>query len=124
MLLGDAQCELADRIDRAQRADLQRKAFAGAAGSDSGRLEVLQVLEGDRQLVDADLCLRRHKRRGLLEALREIAVLVEQIDQQPDQRPIPLVEIGERKLLVQVVAQGRGILGGERADDVGAWPAA
>ena len=53
--------------------------------------------------------------RDLLERLREVAVLVERVDQQLDEGAVALVEVGERELRAQVVAQRRRVGRGEAA---------
>ena len=74
---------------RRQGGELQRQAFAQAARADARRLEVLQVLQRDLQLVEIDLQLRGQERDQLLQALREIAVVVQRIDQEGDQLVVP-----------------------------------
>jgi len=91
-------------------AQLQRKAFARPAPADSERLQVLQVAQRDAELFDPDHRFGLHQRGDFLEALPEIAVLVERIDQQLDERTVAGQQVHQRELLVQVVAQGRRIV--------------
>ena len=94
-----------------QRGELQRQAFAEAARADARRLEVLQVLQRDLQLVELDFQLGRQERDQFFQALREVAVVVQRIDQQRDQPLVALGEVGERELPQQVRAQGGGVGG-------------
>src|SRR3970282_167079 len=80
---------------RRQGAELQRQAFAQAARADAHRLEVLQVFQHDLQFVEVDLQLRGQERGELLQALREIAIVVQRIDQQGAQLVVPAGQVGE-----------------------------
>jgi hypothetical protein len=91
-----------------QVGQLQRQALGGVAGADAGRVEILQVLQRDLQLVEVDLQLRRQHLGQFLQALRQVAVVVERLDQQPHQAAIALGERHHRQLRAEVVAQRGG----------------
>ncbi len=110
MVLDDVQREPPGGIVGVPGAQLERQAFTRAAAADSNRLQVLQMSQGDRELVDSDHRFRREERGDILEALREVSVLVERIDQQPDQRAVVPLHVEQRELLVQMVAQGRCVV--------------
>src|SRR5215472_17406890 len=64
--------------------------------------------ERDRQLVGVQLQLFGEKLEQLLEGGREIAILVERIDQRGDDLPIAQRQVEQRQLRVEVVAQRAG----------------
>jgi hypothetical protein len=86
---------------------LKCQAFGQVAGADAGRLEILQMLQRDLQILELDAELFGQHGLELRELLREIAVLVQRLDQQCDERAVALRKIGERKLRNQVVPQRR-----------------
>src|SRR5262245_14788606 len=94
-----------------QRCELQCQALPQVAGTHARRLEVLQVLERDLQLLQLDPQLRRKDSYQLVEALREIAVVVQRVDEEPDQACIALGQLRERELRQQVRPQRRRIRG-------------
>ena len=98
-------------------AQLEREALTRRARADARGLEVLQVLQGDRQLAHERLGigfrLDGQERRDLFERLREITILVERVDQKADKHAVAGIQLGKRKLRVQVVAQRRRVRLGE-----------
>jgi hypothetical protein len=114
VLAGDLERQRAGRMP-AQQAQLQHQALGGRARAHARGLEILQVPQRDAELLGVDLGLRREQRRDLLQRLREIAILVERVDQHRDQRAVALADAGERELLVEVVAQRRRVGRRERA---------
>ena len=95
-----------------QGGELQLEALRGRAGADAGRVEVLEMLERDRELVGLDRELLGEHRRDLFQRLREVAVFVEGVDEQGDQLPIPVGQRRQRQLLQEVIAE-RGRFGRE-----------
>src|SRR6185437_15243159 len=101
----DLQCIGEERRARRQRTQLQREALGAIASADTRRLEALHVLERDVELVGLDLELRWKKLGDLLERRREIAVVVERIDQCGDDMPVAKRQVEQRELPVQMIAQ-------------------
>ncbi len=112
VLAHDPERELAPGGGLGKRAQLQLQALGRRARADAGRIQVLQVLERDREIVGLDPELRRQHLRDLLERLRQVAVLVERVDEHRDQPAVALGQRRQRELLEQMVAQRRR-LGGE-----------
>src|SRR6185295_16692572 len=69
------------------------------------------MLQRDLELFEFDLQLRRQEGRQFFQALREIPVVVQRIDQQRDQSAVALGQIGERQLRQQVYPQRRRVRG-------------
>src|SRR5439155_1117429 len=82
-----------------QYLQLQRQAFGAIARADARWLEALHVLERDRQLFQLYLIVGRKKLRDFLERRRQVAVLVERIDQRGDNLAIALRQVHRRELL-------------------------
>src|SRR3954469_10209423 len=117
VLLGDLEREhvRGGIIAFARHAQLQAEAFAGRAGADAGGLEGLQMAQRDGEFFGLELGFGGEKRRDFFERLREVAVLVERVDQQLDQDAVSLAEVGERELRAQMVAQRCRFRGAEIA---------
>ena len=115
VLFRDLQGQAANRVAFLQAAQLQAQAFPRRACADAGGLEVLQVPQRDRELLEAGLGLLRKQAGDFLERLGQVAVFVEDIDQQGDEGAVTIAEIDQRQLGEQVIAQRRGIGRGEVA---------
>jgi hypothetical protein len=120
VMLDDVEGELADRLVHgalaarftgrcAARADLQRQALGRRAGTDARRVEILQVAQRNRQLVQLDVGLGCQQCRDVLEALRQVSVLVKRVDQHRDKRTVAFSEIGKGELGVEMIAQRRRV---------------
>src|SRR5689334_532877 len=92
-----------------QGEQLQLQALGAVARAYPGGVEILEVLERDRQLLGLELQLLGHELQELLQRLREISVLVERLDQERDQRAVARLELGESQLAIQVLAQVRRV---------------
>src|SRR5437773_1806059 len=112
VLVRDGEGRRAARRGLGQGKQLQLETFRAIAGTHARGVEVLQVLEGDGQLLGLDLQLLGHELRELLDGLREIAAFVEGFYQERDQVAVAWFELGQRKLPVQIFPQ-IGRLGGD-----------
>ena len=82
---------------------------AAIARADAGGLEALQVLEPDRQLFGLERVeLSENMLGDLLERRREVAVVVERVDQRGDDLAVAQRQVEQRQLLDQVIAQRAG----------------
>ena len=87
--------------------ELQPQALRAVARAHARRLEALQIVQRDLELVEIELDLGGEHLDDLLERGREIAVLVQRVDQRGDDLPVARGQVGERELLDQVIAQRR-----------------
>ena len=92
--------------DMRQAADLQRQAFGRVARAHAGRIEALQQGQGRAQLVGVDLQLLGQACQDVVERLFQIAIVVERIDDQLDERAVAQFQHRHAHLLHQVLAQG------------------
>ena len=93
------------RCDRQHR-ELQLQAFAKVARADAGWIQILQMPQGNVQIVDINVQFRRQHRDQFGEILLQIAIVVQRVDQQRDELLIVRGNLGQRQLGVQVFAQG------------------
>jgi len=97
------------RLGRGEGSELQFEAFGRLAGADPGRIEVLHMAQRDgeflEQLLGVDVGVLGQHPGQLLEALGEVAVVVEGFDEEGDKRALAAGELGEGELGQQVVAQ-------------------
>jgi hypothetical protein len=104
------------RLRRGQAFQLQRQAFLRAARTNARRIEVLQVAQGDAEFFQqgfAQLVVFADQQVDqLVQWLRQVAVVTQGFDQEADQRPIAIGQLGHRHLRAEMLAQGaRGGLG-------------
>ena len=92
--------------DVRQALDLQRQAFGRIARAHAGRIETLQQGQGRAQLVGVDFQLFRQARQDVVERLFQVAIIVEGVNDQLDQRAVAQFEHRHAHLLHQVLAQG------------------
>jgi hypothetical protein len=89
---------------------LQRQAFLRIARTDAGRIEVLQVAQGDAEFFEqgfAQLVVFADQQVDqLVQRLRQVAVVTQGFDQEADQRPFAVGQLGHRHLRAEVLAQG------------------
>jgi hypothetical protein len=88
-----------------ERADLKQQAFARCACAHACRLHVLQVAQSDSEVIYVGVRLRGQELRDFLERLRQVAVVVEGVDQHAEQGAVTAGKVRERELLVQVLAK-------------------
>ncbi len=98
------------RVGVARRPDvlppqLQREALGRAARADARRVEALQQRQRRLQLLLLDLELRRQHREDVVELVAEIALFLERLDQHRDEAAVALVQLLQRELAEQVLAQ-------------------
>ena len=86
---------------------LQQQALRKRPGADPDRLEAVQQAERGGDLVGLDLEFLGQHCRDVLERELQVAVIVEFVDQQRDQRPVALRAACGGQLAEQVFAQRR-----------------
>jgi hypothetical protein len=109
MLIDDAQRQRAGGRGR-QAIELQRQAFPGVARTDARRVEVLQMAQGDGELLQERLAhlvvVGDQQATSSSSGLRQVAVVIQGFDQETDQRPLAIGQLGHRHLRPEVLAQG------------------
>jgi hypothetical protein len=113
VILDDGQRQLARRaVVEAQQ--LQRQAFLRIARTDARRVEVLQVTQGDAEFFQQDFAQidvvsgPDQQVDQFIQRLRQVAVVVERLDQEADQRAFAVRHLGQADLGAEVLAQRRG----------------
>jgi len=86
-------------------AELQRQAFGDRTGTDAEWLEALHQPQRRRQLVRVDAEFGGQRSGDLVEGGVQIAVVLDLLDQQPNQRAVPLRAACTGQLQHQMVAQ-------------------
>ena len=97
------------------RLELEREALGGIARADARGLEILQVLEADRQVVGIEPEFVREQLEQLFERGRQVTIVVERIDQRARELAVAQRQVQQSQLLVQMIAQrtGGNLLGRE-----------
>jgi len=111
VLVRDGEGRGAARRGLGQGKQLQPETFRATAGTDARRVEVLQMLEGDGQLLGLDLQLLGHELRELLDGLRQITAFVKRFDQERDEVAVARFKLGQGELPVQILSQIGGFGG-------------
>lgn len=94
---------------RVHGVELEPQAFAQVPGPHASRLEALQQLQGGGELQRVDLQflggVLAQQLGQLLQAAGEVAVVVQGLDEQAHQLPVPLPQGREAQLVVEVLLQ-------------------
>ena len=93
---------------RGQGEQLQGQAFLSRARPDTGRVEILQIAQGDLQFFGLDAQVGCQGLGQLLERNGQVAVVVECIDQALDERTVLRRQIEQAQLPGEVLAQRSG----------------
>ena len=83
------------------------QAFGGIARTHTGRIETLQQPECRAQFVGIDLRLSGTQRQEFFERVLQIAIVVERLDQQIDQRAITCARLRAGQLTPKMLPQAR-----------------